>query len=106
MGRGGRGSNSRMRREPSFGSGRGGEDLRLRPEDRANPPRRSGAGPQTVKAVAERSAVRGRRPAAGRGGGGGRSRKRRTGGRSLMGRLFVWAVTLGVWGMIGLAGLV
>ena len=23
-----------------------------------------------------------------------------------MGRLFVWAVTLGVWGMIGLAGLV
>ena len=69
-------------------------------------PRRSGAEPQTVKAVAERSAVRGKRPTAGRGGGGGRSRKRRTARRSLMGRLFVWAVTLGVWGMIGVAGLV
>ncbi len=36
---------SRTRREPAFGAARGSADLRLAPEDRANPPRKSGGQP-------------------------------------------------------------
>jgi penicillin-binding protein 1A len=106
MGHGGRGANSRTRREPSFGSGHSGEDLRLTFEDRANQPRRAGAGPQPGKVMAERAAPRSKASAGGRRAGKGRSRKRRGDGRSLAKRLFVWSVTLCVWGVVGLSALV
>ncbi|MBV9114197.1 MAG: transglycosylase domain-containing protein, partial [Hyphomicrobiales bacterium] len=102
------GRETSMRREPSFDSkrdpGRQGEDLRLRPEDRPHPPRNPSAKPNTVKPVAKRA----KRKAApnSRGAGKARSRKEGRRHRSLIGRLFVWSVTLCVWGMIGLAGLV
>ncbi|MBV8449493.1 MAG: PBP1A family penicillin-binding protein [Hyphomicrobiales bacterium] len=68
------------------------------------PQRKPGATPQPVKHVAERAA----RKASAKGKGRGKSRSRKEGRRrrSLVGRLFVWSVTLCVWGMVGLAGIV
>ncbi|MBV9136996.1 MAG: penicillin-binding protein, partial [Hyphomicrobiales bacterium] len=68
------------------------------------PQRKPGATPQPVKPVAERAARKA--SAKGKGRGKSRSRKEGRGRRSLVGRLFVWGVTLGVWGVIVLAGLV
>ena len=105
MGNGGRGSNSRQRKEPSFGAGRGGEDLRLAPEDRAVQPRKAAAAsPQPARnAVRARAKKEPQRSSGGKRGG---SRRRKAGGRSLIRRLFVWSLTLGVWGMVGVACLV
>src|SRR5260370_24520426 len=103
MGYGGRGGNSRTRREPSFGAGRGGADLRLAPEDRAVQPRKS-AGQTQQGRMADRPSSRAKPPNGGSGGGG-RSRKARREGRSLIKRLVVWGLTLGVWGAIGLVAL-
>jgi penicillin-binding protein 1A len=107
MGYGGRGANSRPRREPSFGAGRGGEDLRLAPEDRAVQPRKSGGqSPQAGRAAADRPPSRAKASSGGSGGNRGRSRRGKAGNRSLIKRLFVWCLTLGVWGTIALACLV
>ncbi|MBV9740790.1 MAG: PBP1A family penicillin-binding protein [Hyphomicrobiales bacterium] len=106
-GRGGRNSDARTRREPSFDSGRPagreGEEFRLRPEDRTLSLRKPGVTPQPVKTVAERAA----RKASAKGNGRGRPRSRKEGRkrRPIVGRLFIWSLTLCVWGMIGLAGL-
>src|ERR1700730_16082211 len=99
-GRGGRNSDARTRREPSFDSGRDsrreGEDFRLRPEDRLP---KAAAKPQPGKTVAERAA---RKPS-GKSKGRGKSRSRQEGRqrRSLARRLVVWSFTLCIWGMIG-----
>ncbi|MFI5014511.1 MAG: PBP1A family penicillin-binding protein [Hyphomicrobiales bacterium] len=106
MGYGGRGASSRTRREPSFGAGRGGADLRVAPEDRATLPRKSGAQSQPYRA-ADRAPAKAKASNGGSDGGKrGRGRRARTDGRSLVKRLLVWSVTLGVWGVIGLAALV
>src|SRR5271163_3571965 len=83
FGRGGKRSAERV--EPRFeGSPRSrkGDDLRADPDDRPAPP----------KKTATRKSGPGRRAARPK--------------RSLTGRLFYWSFVLGVWGVIGLAGLV
>ncbi|MBV9054192.1 MAG: transglycosylase domain-containing protein, partial [Hyphomicrobiales bacterium] len=96
-----------MRREPSFASPRNpeakGQDFRLNPEDRPRSPLKPTEKPQRVKAVAERAR---RASAKSKARNKPRSRKEGRGRRSLVGRLFVWGFTLGVWGVIVLAGLV
>ena len=82
FGRGGKRSAERV--EPRFeGSPRSrkGDDLRADPEDRPAPPKRTAA----------RKSGSGRRAARPK--------------RSLIGRLFYWSFVLGVWGVIGLAGI-
>jgi penicillin-binding protein 1A len=82
----GRGGKRRAERvEPRFEAAprsRKGDDLRADPDDRPAPPRK--------KAVAK--------PASGR-----RAAKPR---RSLIGRLIYWSFVIGIWGVLGLAGLI
>lgn len=80
----------RTRREPGFGVGHGGDDLRVSREDRALPERRS-ARAQAAPEPPER--------------GGGRRRKRKP-RRSFLGRLTYWTLVLGLWCGMGLAGLI
>jgi penicillin-binding protein 1A len=83
FGRGGKRSAERV--EPRFeGSSRSrkGDDLRADPEDRPAPPKKTAA----------------RRSGPGR-----RAAKPK---RSLIRRLFYWSFVLGVWGVVGLAGLI
>src|SRR5271170_1811234 len=83
FGKGGKRSAERV--EPRFeGSSRSrkGDDLRADPDDRPAPP----------KKTATRKSGPGRRAARPK--------------RSLTGRLFYWSFVLGVWGVIGLAGLI
>jgi penicillin-binding protein 1A len=86
------------RREPSFEPGRGESrddfDMRLSDEDR---PSRSHRAPQ-------RPEIRNQPRRDKRNGGGGRRRGRK--GRSFLGGLFYWTLVLGLWGAIGLGGLV
>ncbi len=88
------------RREPTFGEGRSRgsvrEDLRLSPEDRVVPSRKGGSarGGQT----------------SGRGGRGPepdppRKRKRARRG-SVLGRITYWSFVLGLWGVMGLGGVI
>jgi penicillin-binding protein 1A len=103
MASGGREANSRKRREPSFGPARSIGDLRLAPEDRPTPPRKSNQAAQR-SAAPERNAA----PRTKASGGSRQSspKKRHKDGRSLIGRLFAWGVTLCVWGFIIVAGVV
>ena len=99
----GRDANSRSRREPSFGAPRAAADLRLAPEDRPVRQRKGGGEAPRRNAAEERRPARGDGSGGDRRGRGGKSRRPR---RSLLGRIFVWCVTLCIWGAIGLAGLV
>lgn len=116
-----RNGKDRIRREPVFDDGRAGDDdfdLRLSPEDRAGGPpsedamvRRAAAKPKRDAASrpsAKSSSKGGGRAGAARGGGGsgggrGRSGRRR---RSFLGRIAYGVFVLGLWGAIGIAGLV
>jgi penicillin-binding protein 1A len=83
FGRGGKRSAERV--EPRFEAAarsRKGDDLRADPDDRPAPPRKKAAA----------------KPASGR-----RAAKPR---RSLIGRLVYWSLVIGVWGMLGAAGLI
>jgi penicillin-binding protein 1A len=106
MGRGKRGDSGRI--EPSFGTGRGGMDLRAMPEDRpsvriASPQKRTRRPePEEIqepprdkgrKAKARRSARDER----------GQRRKRR---RGILGTLVVWGLTASVWALIIMGGVV
>ncbi|MEI8144944.1 MAG: PBP1A family penicillin-binding protein [Alphaproteobacteria bacterium] len=88
--------------EPTFGSGRAGEDLRLSPEDRAypiaEPPARSRKRraepvdeppppPKKARLIADDPPRRPRR-------------------RGFMGTLVIWGLTLSVWGIIAIAGII
>jgi penicillin-binding protein 1A len=89
------------RREPTFSEsrasrGRGNNDLRLTPDDRAAPQRRAAAG------KAPKS-------------GGGQSRRdepesprtrRKKPRRSLIGRLAYWTLVMGLWAIMGLGGII
>ncbi len=101
----GKEANSRKRREPSFGAPRAAvPELRFAPEDRPVQRRKGGGEAPRKEAAPERAPARPKGSGGGSGGGGSRKgRKRR---RSLLGRLFIWGITLCVWGAIGLAGLV
>ncbi|KPH79577.1 transglycosylase domain-containing protein [Bosea vaviloviae] len=89
------------RREPSFAQGRGESrddfDMRLSDDDR--PARGHRAPPRQEPRNAPP-----RRDKRSGGGGGGRRRGRR--GRSFLGGLFYWTLVLGLWGVIGLGGLI
>ena len=95
MGKGGQ----RERREPTLEKVSRSDDLRVDPDDRIG-----GKTSSKRRAAAddgEPSRPQPRKPASrGRGGGGGRKR------RSLIGRLIYWCFVLGVWGAIGVGGLV
>jgi penicillin-binding protein 1A len=83
FGRGGKRSAERV--EPRFEAAarsRKGDDLRADPDDRPAPPRKKAAA----------------KPASGR-----RAAKPR---RSLIGRLVYWSLVIGVWGLLGAAGLI
>lgn len=85
-------------REPSFEQGRGESrddfDMRLSDDDRTL---RGHRGPQRSEPRSQP-----RRDKRAGGGGGRRGRKR----RSLLGRLFYWTLVMGLWGAIGVGGLV
>jgi penicillin-binding protein 1A len=92
------------RREPTFGEGRSRgsvrEDLRLSPEDRVAPHRKGGSA---------RGSARGGQTS-GRGGRGPepdppRKRKRARRG-SVLGRITYWSFVLGLWGVMGLGGVI
>jgi penicillin-binding protein 1A len=97
------------RREPSFGGGV--FEMRLSADDRAAP-RSRGAKPRAPSSRDEDDARPSRkgggRSNGGRNNGSGNngSRRKRRGGRSLIGRLFYWTFVLGLWGVLGLGGLV
>ncbi|HYF55718.1 MAG TPA: PBP1A family penicillin-binding protein [Salinarimonas sp.] len=80
---------ARQRREPSFEGDGSVLDLRLTPDDRAGPKARGGS-----KASVRGGA--GRPPAP----------KRGRGRRSILGMLAYWTLVAGLWGVIGIAGLV
>ena len=83
----GRGGKRRAERvEPRFEAAprsRKGEDLRADPDDRPAPPRKKAA---AVKTASGRRAAKPR--------------------RSLLGRLVYWSFVIGVWGVLGAAGLI
>jgi penicillin-binding protein 1A len=83
FGRGGKRSAERV--EPRFEAAprsRKGDDLRADPDDRPAPPRKKAA----AKPASSRRAAKPR--------------------RSLIGRLIYWSLVIGVWGVLGLAGLI
>jgi penicillin-binding protein 1A len=88
------------RREPSFDSGRGERrddfDMRLSADDRPS------RGPRQQPRREERREPPRRDRRSGGSGGGRRGRKR----RSLLGMLFYWTMVMGLWGAIGLGGLI
>jgi penicillin-binding protein 1A len=88
------------RREPSFDSGRGDRrddfDMRLSADDRPS------RGPRPAPKREERREPPRRDKRSGGSGGSRRGRKR----RSLLGTLFYWTMVMGLWGAIGLGGLV
>lgn len=96
--------------EPSFGTARGGMDLRAGPEDRpwvrvaqpANPakPARARRNDEAEEADAARSRRR-RDPRRDRD-----EVPRRRKRRGFFGRLVIWGVTLSIWGLIAVAGII
>jgi len=96
--------------EPSFGTARGGMDLRATPDDR--PSMRVAAPARTAKPArsrraepAEEADVAKARPQRG----GRRDRDdppRRRRRRGFFGRLVIWGVTLSIWGLIVVAGII
>jgi penicillin-binding protein 1A len=105
--RGGKGE----RIEPSFGTGRGGADLRATPEDR--PWLRVSEAPKPAKAARSRRSVhedddapvaRGRRHATDRQDRVEKPRRRKR--RGILGTLVIWGATLSIWGLIVVAGIV
>jgi penicillin-binding protein 1A len=99
----GRETNSRKRREPSFGPSpaRSVADLRLAPEDRPAPQRKGGE--RTQRGVAQDRATGRGKPS---GGSERIPKKTRKAKRSVLGRLVAWGMTLCVWGFIIFAGVV
>ena len=102
------------RREPVLGAPGGGADMRLTADDRPTlgvaplaRERSSGEGTRAKKGASS-GAARGRATGASGSGSGGGSRggRRRGAKRGLLTRLFYWGIVLGIWGVIGLAGLI
>ncbi|MBS7542312.1 transglycosylase domain-containing protein [Ancylobacter oerskovii] len=96
--------NGRMeRREPVLGASAAMTahgDMRLSPEDRPTTMARNGGGSSRKSGAGASDGKRtGTRSSSGRGGG----RKPR---RGLLSRLFYWSFVLGIWGVVGVAGLI
>jgi penicillin-binding protein 1A len=77
--------------------------MRIAAEDRPVPTRRSGSGKAGRAGTAARGGSSQRSAPSGGAGG---WRRGRGDGRSALKRLFVWGITLAIWGVIGLVGLV
>ncbi len=91
----------RERREPMLGASGGFGDLRLSADDRPTVMARERASSRTKKPSSRSESDGGSR-----GRGRTSSKRRRSPKRGGFGRLVYWTVVLGIWGVIGLAGLI
>ncbi|MCB4770622.1 penicillin-binding protein 1A [Ancylobacter sp. Lp-2] len=97
-------SGERERREPVLSASTAHGDLRLSPDDRPTTMARNGGSSSRKSGSSSGKGSSGKGSAGSRASSGGRGRGPKR--RGLMSRLFYWCFVLGIWGVVGVAGLI